>query len=290
MPTACQLFPRVALLDTRGIRVTLSHFCPTVAQTLLRRDIDAVGVIANPEPFARRSTWEGFDARMTIPPLVRPGLVADLDVASLWEELAVELFGSGQLMPEAAITRLAAAAERLRGWKPSGGTLADLGRRVFDDARGGGLAASTPLGAADAVRWYERVTAFVPDGLSRPALPSHFADVHAARVAPAWASLRQPIGRYLAAKAFASWSAYCGEGFRTQLAMVVAAFGVLHVEAARVAVRAGRTLDETLFIEAARQADLLLVHQASHDALARQVSRVERLSAEAFLHELGLGH
>ena len=34
IPVACQHFPRVCLIDDRGVSVTLSHYCPTAASLL----------------------------------------------------------------------------------------------------------------------------------------------------------------------------------------------------------------------------------------------------------------
>jgi hypothetical protein len=54
-----------------------------------------------------------------------------------------------------------------------------------------------------------------------------------------------------------------------------AALGVLRAEAARGGADAGRALDPGLLKEAIRRADLLLVHLADPEALARDLSRCE---------------
>jgi hypothetical protein len=94
-------------------------------------------------------------------------------------------------------------------------------------------------------------------------------------VAPAWAALGRPIRRWLAAKAFASWLALQGEGLRTTALGLRVALDVLRAEAARGCAEAGRMLDRGLLKEAVRRADLLLVHLADPDALARRLSRCE---------------
>jgi hypothetical protein len=94
-------------------------------------------------------------------------------------------------------------------------------------------------------------------------------------VAPAWPGLGRPIRRWLAAKAFASWLVLQGEGLRTAVLGLRVALGVLRAEAGRGCAGAGRTLDALLLKEAVRRADLLLVHLADPEALARRLGRVE---------------
>lgn len=72
-----------------------------------------------------------------------------------------------------------------------------------------------------------------------------------------------------------SWVAYQGRGLRSVLASLAAALDVVRVEAVLHAARAARPLDRVLLVEALRAADLLLVHVASRDALARAWSRAE---------------
>jgi hypothetical protein len=85
----------------------------------------------------------------------------------------------------------------------------------------------------------------------------------------------RPICRYLAAKVFAAWCAYQGRGLRTIVRSLAAALAVLRMEAIRQTGTAARVLDEALWVEAVRAADLLLVHLASADVLARGWSRAE---------------
>jgi hypothetical protein len=51
---------------------------------------------------------------------------------------------------------------------------------------------------------------------------------------------------------------------------------VLRVEAGRQCRAAGRILDGALLVQAIRQADLLLVHKASSQALADRLAAVEQ--------------
>ena len=53
LPFACRVFPRLCLVEPRGVSVSLSHYCPTAAQALLSRWHDAVG---------RSLRWSAQDA------------------------------------------------------------------------------------------------------------------------------------------------------------------------------------------------------------------------------------
>jgi Fe-S-cluster containining protein len=62
LPSACRQFPRVATLTPLGVSLTLSHYCPTAAATLLRDDM-ALAVVAEPVAFPASWPFEGLDAR-----------------------------------------------------------------------------------------------------------------------------------------------------------------------------------------------------------------------------------
>jgi hypothetical protein len=94
-------------------------------------------------------------------------------------------------------------------------------------------------------------------------------------LAESWGGLRRPAGRWLAAKAFASWLALQGGGVRTTFLGLRHAEAVLRAEAAREVASARGALDDARLKEAARRADLLLLHLADPQALARDLSRCE---------------
>jgi hypothetical protein len=94
-------------------------------------------------------------------------------------------------------------------------------------------------------------------------------------VTPVWPAHALPIRRWLAAKAFASWVALQGAGLRSTVASLRLDLAVLRAEAARGCAAAGRPLDADLLKEAVRRADLLLLHLADPEALARRLSRGE---------------
>jgi Fe-S-cluster containining protein len=231
-PSSCEHFPFVCLLDARGVHVTLSHYCPTVARLLLTAD--PVRVVEGPPVFASGRVPEGLDARESLPPVDqwaepsrtdRPRLMSWDDV-SAWERALVADVAQGAGVPAPDCP-------------PDDG--------MFEHAR-----------------------AAVPAPLSWPEAPPRLAAAWARRVAPAWPTLAPIVRRYLAARAFASWALYLGDGPRDVLGAVALAATVLRVEAVRQCVVSGRGLDAALLIEAVRQSDLLLAHYADPARLTRR--------------------
>jgi Fe-S-cluster containining protein len=270
LPTPCRVFPRDALIDQRGTFVTLSHYCPTAARLLFEHD-GTVRIVAAPAVFSPAGEYEGLEARGALPPLLRPGVLTDLESYAVWEQHMVGTLTSGE-PPEASLARLWAGAEAIRSWRPADGTLVDRMTVVTATGSNRGVADTreTDVAALDL-----DVRRAVPSHLEVPAPVPDFDRVWKTFVAADWTTLRPPVGRYLSARAFASWAAYQGRGLRTVIRSVEAALAVVKMEAARVCARADRAVDAALLLEAFRAADLLLVHLASREDLARRWSEVE---------------
>jgi len=272
LPSACRHFPRVSLLDPRGVAVTLSHFCPTAASLLF--DDGPLTVAEDPPGFVGVMEYEGLDARDALPPLLSPGMLMDLESYAAWEAHALDVLDDMCLpSAEAALAVLAGEVERLRTWTPRQGPLVDHVRAVTSVPRSGSV--PHPGTDPDAGTQVRRVFDCIPPGLSHPPLPDDLPSLDETWVAARWTRWHRPVRRYLAARLHASWVAYQGRGLRSVLASLSAALHVVRAEAARAAGRAARPLDRALLIEAIRAADLLLVHVASRDALARAWSRAE---------------
>jgi hypothetical protein len=94
-------------------------------------------------------------------------------------------------------------------------------------------------------------------------------------VRPLWSGWNPALKRYLAAKAFASWTAYQGRGFLTIVRGLDAALALVRIEAARQCRDSQRSLDAALLQEAFRYADFALNHLAASDELAERWSKVE---------------
>jgi hypothetical protein len=94
LPAACRHFPRVALIDGRGVFVTLSHYCPTAASLLLQSK-GGTQIIEGPPALPDDELPEGLDARDALPPLRHPRMLMDLESYGAWERsLVTALAGS----------------------------------------------------------------------------------------------------------------------------------------------------------------------------------------------------
>jgi Fe-S-cluster containining protein len=123
---------------------------------------------------------------------------------------------------------------------------------------------------------FDRARAAVPAPLSWPGAPDHLESIWFAMVAPAWPHFEDVLSRYAAAKAFASWSLYLGEGVEAAADTARLAAAVLRIECARQCRVFGRPLDRELLSNAIEQSDLLLVHYADPETLARPTSSTDR--------------
>jgi Fe-S-cluster containining protein len=300
LPSACRDFPRIVTLTPLGVSITLSHCCPTAASMLFApvtpsdprrpgREGPTIRILENPAGFPPSWPYEGLDARDALPPPLRPGVLMDWPSLERWEKLAVAVIGDEERTPEAALRVLAAAAEDSRRWTPAEGEFRDYFSTVLERSLGGGEEENVPAfvealrdgfrdsrnSASGELREWHLVAGCVPHRSLLPSPPEGLDDADRRLVAPGWPSVARPIRRWLAAKAFASWLALQGEGLRTTALGLRVALGVLRAEAARGCAEAGRTLDAELLKEAVRRADLLLVHLADPDAVARRLGRCE---------------
>jgi hypothetical protein len=318
LPSACRHFPRVILAEDDGLSVAFSHVCPTAAAMLLDGDDDDVAIVeerggadlvwgrpsfgcaqdksglplpAGLKPCATPDSSpelepeaEGFDARGTVPPFVRPGVVFDRASCRAWESFLVEACNRAET-PEVVLARMARATEALRAWTPAKGEMLSYASDVLERALGEGDGRQDALPWHDAARLHALVAACVRPGLPPPPEPDAVESPGAGR---AWVDGARVARRYLAARAFGAWSAYLGDGVRTQVAVLAATLAVLRIVAGRAA---GES--ETLSSEAWRRvlgcADRLVVHQLDEAELCRRLGIVESMPAAAFMQMLGVG-
>jgi len=102
--------------------VTLSHFCPTAAAMLFEPGppaaiVDAPAALTGIEPL------DGLDAREVWPPLLRPGMLSDLESYDAWERLGVEILTREGVAPRESLAALDAATARIAQWSPGGAPL-----------------------------------------------------------------------------------------------------------------------------------------------------------------------
>ena len=288
LPESCRHFPRIALAEADATRVILSHFCPTAASMLFSDGIERVAIVRGAAGIADGRAYDGFDARHTIPPLLRPGVAMDGPSCRLWEAYLLDrLSGPGGGEVEQRLAEAAAVADQVRAWRAGGESLESWTR-----------AAVTPAPTGDADRWSMSFASAarmvcaaygcVPPGLSRPVLPNGVAAADTRFVSPRWSGHARVVGRYLAARSFGAWSAYTGQGLRTQVAMLAMALAAVRVEASREALRSDRPLDDSLLHAAIRKADLLLNHLSEAAALVRSQGGVEYARAAAWFDAIGL--
>lgn len=227
-PAGCNHFPYLCLIDPRGVHVTLSHYCPTAA-SLLFEHRGPIAIVEGPAPPTGEDEVEGLDARESLPPAFVKATVGKPD----------------DLRPRLM------SFDDLSAWEQeqiAGATIGDL--------------------EGDDVALFDRARAAVPAPWSWPSPPEHLEEIWWSQVAPAWHTFEDVLARYAAAKLFASWSLYLGDGVEAAARTARIASAVLRIETARQCAMFRRPLDRELMIEGIRQSDLLLVHYADPGMLA----------------------
>lgn len=278
LPAACRQFPRQVLRDGRGTFITLSHYCPTAAGLLLAGG--PLTIVEAPRALALDGALEGLDALDVLPPLLRPGLLTDLDGYDEWERQALAVLDSDRWAADAALERIAAATSVLERWTPRRGPLRDAVLAAFEDAPAVQAATGEgPRGAdsiGDSLRRYALAVAAVPRGLIPPRAPQSitlprscdaFNDARLDRAARAW----------IASRLFGNWIACQASGLSTVVEYLAVCLAVLHVEVARQARSAPNAPAARWLLDAIRQADLLLVHLADARTLTRLIEHDAQL-------------
>jgi Fe-S-cluster containining protein len=269
LPSTCRHFPRLAVHDRRGTFVTLSHFCPTAAGLLFRNDAP-LAIVAGPPAFPA-ADYEGLSVTTDdLPPLLRPGVLMDLDAYTQWEAHMVRRCAEAAT-PESALATLERDAALLRAWKPDGPSMAAM----VEALPGALVAADPPRTLADSLADYEQAMAAVPDEFRLAPDEQGLEEAFLRWVEPAWPDWSAPLQRYVAAKSFASWTAYQGRGVLSIVRGLRAATALVRVAGARQCRDAGRPLDQPLLLEAFREADFILNHLAVGEDLARAWSDAE---------------
>jgi len=270
LPATCRHFPRISVQDARGTFVSLSHFCPTAA-SMLFRDLP-VEIVSTPTAFPS-ADYDGLVVTSDdLPPMLTPRMLMDLDGYTAWERHMVARFADVHRRPVSVVATLWRDAQLLLEWRPGSLTMTDAIARLPRDY----VDLQEEDGLSGSVRRFAEVMAAVPDDLKPAPDEAGLEAAMREHVQPAWAKFNPPINRYLAAKAFASWTAYQGRGIRTIVRGIEAALALVRVEASRQCRNAQRTLDAALLLEAIRHADFLLNHLAVGEELAKAWSVVEK--------------
>ncbi len=277
LPQACRHFPRVCRLDRDAIRVSLSHYCPTVAGALRHADVPTLDVVAQPASCPTEWAYEGLDTTSAGAPLLHPSMYLDHESYVRFELNLVRQLMHGRSV-EGVLADVRVQVEHVRRWHPSHGPL----DRALDEALVLEAPDSRPAEVTlrpEECDWFDRVIGTVPPIARRPAPLANAAEAFDRWVAPAWPTLARPVRHFLAAKAFGTWTAYLGQGLRTVVHSLDVALAVFKVECARACLEDHARASIDHVVRAARAADLLLVHLANPHALAERLSVVETASA-----------
>lgn len=269
LPATCRHFPRVAVRDTRGTFITLSHFCPTAAGMLFRDDVET-RIVEGPPAFPPMDYDGLVVADEDLPPLLGPRMLMDGEGYTAWERHMVARCSDGDTLPESVMATLWRDARILRRWTPETQPLAAAVAALPSEP----AVASEHANLETSLAAYREAMTAVPDDL-KPAPDEDGLDAaFDARVRPAWRTFTGPLNRYLAAKAFASWTAYQGRGILAIVRGLEVALALVRVEASRQCRDHARTLDRDLLLEAIRSADFVLNHLAVGEDLADAWSNV----------------
>lgn len=268
MPSTCRHFPRLALRDARGTSITLTHYCPTAAGMLFRDDVP-IEIVEGPRAFPP-AEYEGLVVEADdLPPLLHPRMLMDVDGYAAWERHMVARCAEEALSPESILAALARDARLLRQYRPGTEPLADVVARLPAST----VSEPPPATLASSLDRFREVMSAVPGDLRPESDEDGLAEAYIERVRPRWDPWGRPLCRYLAAKAFASWTAYQGRGVLAIVRGLDAALSLVRVEAAHQCRDTGRALDADLLREAFRQADFILNHLAVGEDLAAVWSR-----------------
>ena len=253
LPLACRQFPRVSVIDPRGVSVTLSHYCPTAAALLNDgnngndgndRELEGpegnAAIVVNARAFPAHGEYIGLNARTALPPLLRPGMLLDWD--SWWEieRLGVDTLLTGGGSPEEAVGIIRGAAHALLSWRPEDGPLVDAAHRAFRETDAERIPGSRTLIA--------RTLDTVPDEWRTAARWDVASAGHT------WIDDVE-LRRFLAAHAFANWTIHLDGGLMTW---------VRSIETALAFVEAGAGV---------RQTDLILRHLVDPKVFAGLMSQ-----------------
>ena len=269
LPATCRYFPRIAVRDWRGTFISLTHYCPTAAGMLFRDDVE-LKIVEGPAAFPP-AAYEGLTVDPEAwPPLLHPRMLMDLEGYTAWERHMVARCAQ-ELSSESVIGTLARDARLLRTFRPGNGSLTAAVAALPSDT------VDTPgeLSLDASLVLHAEIMKAVPDDVRPEPDDAGLQEAFVRLVVPAWEAWQAPLRKFLAAKAFANWTAYQGRGVLSIVRGLEAALAFVRIEAARECRNAGRPLDAALLKQAFRGTDFVLNHLAVGEDLAAAWSQVE---------------
>lgn len=251
LPTACRHFPRVVVLDPRGVSLSLSCVCPTVAGLLYDAAPEWHQVVHEGPVVLPGMQWEGLDARDTLPPQVSETRLWDWDAMTAYELQTLNALSTHA--PEQALAVVAGATARLE--HDSQGSLEALVETAFR--------APAPAAHEPDVDALVRLAVASSPGAD----PDAWAPgADAAAAAEFWLRHQPQVSRYLASRVMASAVVYHARSARVWSSWLQTAYAVLR-RSVDLELRAGDA-DRRLFAAALARADRLLVHGIDAGRLA----------------------
>jgi Fe-S-cluster containining protein len=251
LPTACQHFPRVVVLDPRGVSLSLSYVCPTAADLLYDAPPAWHRIVHGGPVVLPGMHWEGLDARDTLPPQVSETRLWDWDALTAFELQALRALSTRP--PEQALAVIAGAAARLE--RDSRAPLEALVETAFHDAD-----PRTPQPDLDAlVRLAVASSTGADPGAWGP-------EGTRAAAAEFWLRHQPQVSRYLASRVMASAVVYHARSATVWSAWLQTAYAVLR-RSLDLEIRAGDA-ERRIFAAALARADRLLVHGIDAGRLA----------------------
>lgn len=270
-PVSCREFPRLAVIEERGVSLSLTHYCPSAA-ALLFDAATPLARVTDAAAFPPQRAYEGLDVRGVVAPWLRPGVWLDPEARDVFELQALARIDR-EASPEAALAALRAGVVAASRWRPADGPLAAHVERALGSADAAAAAGVMPAAALAALRVIDRCA---PRGLRDAPVDEPTAAAWAAAdeawVAPAWASFARPLRAWLAARLMASWVLWQGDGIAATVRALELGLLALRALCARETAQAGRALDRALLTTAIGETDLRLVQRADPRALARAAS------------------
>ena len=252
-PSACRQFPRIAVIEGPSTALTLSHYCPTAADTLFD-DPGAFEVVAEAASGGTTSPLEGLDVRPGYSPLLRPGVLLGIDGLRTLEKESVQTLSEASDV-DSAIARIARAIASARNWTPDAGDLPATIRQAFEaSSRSAAPAGRRVLDARRLILQSLQVdpgSRVIPESLPHAGLP----------VTP---SIDRALRRYLAARLVGAWVTYYADDLS-----VTDRYLELCLEAVRIFAAASTIEDPAArYKEAIRSADFWIIHLCDPERLA----------------------
>jgi hypothetical protein len=263
LPSACRHFPRICLRDARGLSIRLSHFCPTAAQLLF--DTTPLAVVDAPATISLSGTAEGLDATAALPPLLRRGMLTDIDGYDAWERTALDLLDRGGADASSALAALRQVTRTVREWSPGTEALSHHVTRAMADA----ICEPVAIDPEADERRYALALTSVPPGLTPPLAADDYRTAVDA-VASVTCDLDAPIRRYLAGTLFGNWWPYLGLDLLAVVEALEIHAAVLRIHLARHLRHADRP--QQALLNAIRDTDLLMVHLSDNRHLAALIA------------------